>query len=76
MFSIMPTWVERETRRRWRSIAEPAKNNIVDLKNARVARTSRATDSSVPARPKRALSPFLIFAGMVAILAVIKFAFG
>ena len=58
------------------SIAEPAKNNIVDLKNARVARTSRAADSSAPARPKRALSPFLIFAGMVAILAVIKFAFG
>jgi hypothetical protein len=41
-----------------------------------VARTSRATDSPAPARPKRALSPFLIFAGMVAILAAIKFAFG
>jgi hypothetical protein len=58
------------------SIAEPAKNNVVDLKNARVARSSRATDSSTPARPRRALSPFLIFAGMVAIIAAIKFAFG
>jgi hypothetical protein len=59
-------------------VSSSTKDNVVDLKNARVARTSRATESTstTTERPKRALSPFLIFAGMVAALAAIKFAFG
>jgi hypothetical protein len=56
-----------------RSVA-PGPNNIVELKSARLARTSGATSTAAP--PARSLSPFLIFAGMVAILAAIKFAFG
>jgi hypothetical protein len=54
----------------------PAEDNIVDLKQARRAKASRATDVSTAARPRRSLSPFLIFAGMVAALAAVKFAFG
>ena len=76
MFSITPIWVERVRPRSWAQYRRSRQNNIVDLKNARRARTSRAADSSAPGRPRRALSPFLIFAGMVAILAAIKFAFG
>ena len=52
----------------------PGPNNIVELKSARLARTSRATSTAAPTA--RSLSPFLIFAGMVAVLAAIKFAFG
>ena len=58
-----------------RSSAAPP-NNIVELKSARRARTPRATSTAEPDRPRRPLSPFLIFAGMVAALAAIKFAFG
>ncbi len=53
-----------------------APNNIVELKSARRAKASRATGTAEPDRPRRSLSPFLIFAGMVAALAAIKFAFG
>lgn len=51
-------------------------DNIVDLKNVRLAQASRATASSAPKRSTGALRPLLIFAGMVAVLAVFKFAFG
>jgi hypothetical protein len=53
-----------------------ARDNVVDLKNERAVRVTRAADTTTTERPKRALSPFLIFAGMVAALAAIKFAFG
>jgi hypothetical protein len=53
-----------------------ARDNVVDLKNERAVRVARAADTTTTERPKRALSPFLIFAGMVAALAAIKFAFG
>lgn len=49
---------------------------VVDLKTARQARSSRAAAASAPERARRTLQPFLIFAGMVAVLATIKFAFG
>jgi hypothetical protein len=58
------------------SIAPQHRDNVVDLKNARTARAFRATDSAASARRKPTLSPFLIFAGIVAVIAVIKFAFG
>ena len=51
-------------------------DRIVDLKEARAARMSRATDRPAPERATRSLPPLLIFAGMVAALAVFKFAFG
>jgi len=53
----------------------PAKDNVVDLKTARSVRTSRAP-AATPDQSRRSLSPFLIFAGMVAVLVAIKFAFG
>jgi hypothetical protein len=58
------------------SIVSPAKDNVVDLKNARTVRASRAPENATTTQPLRTLSPFLIFAGMVAALAVLKFAFG
>ena len=54
----------------------PAEDNIVDLKAARRANAARAAASSPPASSRLALPPLLIFAGMVAALAAIKFAFG
>lgn len=54
----------------------PTNGKVVDLKTARQVRTSRVTSAPAPERPRRTLSPFLIFAGMVALLAAIKFAFG
>jgi hypothetical protein len=57
-------------------VSSQPKDNVVDLKNARAARVSRATETPATDRPKRALSPLLIFAAMVAALAAIKFAFG
>jgi hypothetical protein len=58
------------------SISAPTKDNVVELRGARAARVSRAGETVATTRPKRTLSPFLIFAGMVAALAAIKFAFG
>jgi hypothetical protein len=54
----------------------PVRDNVVHLKSERAVRIARAADTTTTERPKRALSPFLIFAGMVAALAAIKFAFG
>jgi hypothetical protein len=54
----------------------PARAEVGDLKTARRSRSSRATDAPSPGRAKRALQPLLIFAGLVAVLATIKFAFG
>ena len=50
-------------------------DNVVNLKQVRQA---RATQGAAPeaARAGRSWSPFLIFAGMVALIAAIKFAFG
>jgi len=53
-----------------------AGQNVVDLKDVRVARAARATGSSTSARPRRALQPLLIFAGMVVALAAFKFVLG
>lgn len=53
-----------------------AEDKIVDLKDVRRAKVSRATGSSTPARSRLSLPPLLIFAGMVAALAAFKFAFG
>jgi hypothetical protein len=50
-----------------------AENKIVDLKQAKA---SRAASEVTPARSKLPLPPLLIFAGMVAALAALKFAFG
>jgi hypothetical protein len=55
---------------------QPARAEVVDLKTARQARSSRAAGPPAPERAKRALQPFLIFAGMVAVLATLKFALG
>jgi hypothetical protein len=55
--------------------ASGADGNVVNLKEARQARVSQ-TVAPEAARSGRTLSPFLIFAGMVAILAAFKFAFG
>lgn len=54
----------------------PAQAQVVDLKTARQARPVRASASPAADRTKRSLQPLLIFAGMVAVLATIKFAFG
>jgi hypothetical protein len=54
----------------------PARAEVVDLKTARQARSSRPAAAPPPERRKRSLSPLLIFASMVAALAAIKFAFG
>lgn len=60
------------------------KGQVVDIKSARAARSQRLPQAPPPrgatARPikdwsPRTVSPFLIFAGMVALLAAIKFAF-
>lgn len=56
--------------------ATRAEDKIVDLKEARLAKVSRTTDRSAPARSRLPLPPLLIFAGMVAALAALKFAFG
>lgn len=53
-----------------------AEDKIVELKDARAARMSRAEDRPAPAGAKRSWPPLLIFAGMVAALAAFKFAFG
>ena len=53
-----------------------ADKKIVDLKEVRQAKTARAPASSAPARPGLPVPPLLIFAGMVAALAAMKFAFG
>ena len=53
-----------------------AEGKIIDLKDARLAKASRMTGPSTPARSPRSLPPLLIFAGMVAALAAFKFAFG
>lgn len=58
-----------------RSVAV-ADDNVVDLKQARRAKVSRTTAGSAPARSGLPVSPLLIFAGMVAALAGLKFAFG
>ena len=52
-----------------------ADGNVVNLKEARQAKASLTT-ASEPVRSRRTLSPFLIFAGMVAIIAALKFTFG
>lgn len=53
-----------------------AEDKIVDLKDVRLAKASRASDRTATARSRRSVPPLLIFAGMVAALAVFKFAFG
>lgn len=58
-------------------VVSTAGNNVVDLKSARRAQTARVAErAKTEAPPTRALRPFLIFAGMVAVLAAFKFAFG
>ena len=52
-----------------------AEANVVDLKDARRAKASRA-ESPPTTHSGRSLRPFLIFAGMVAALAAFKFALG
>jgi hypothetical protein len=49
---------------------------VVDLKTARRTRSAGAAAVSTSERPKRSLPPLLIFVGLVAALAAIKFAFG
>jgi hypothetical protein len=51
-------------------------DKVVALKDFRTAKVSQLTASPAPARSRRSLQPFLIFAGMVAALAAAKFAFG
>jgi hypothetical protein len=53
-----------------------AEDNVVSLKSARTAKATRATVSASTGASTRSWHPFLIFAGMVAALAVFKFAFG
>jgi hypothetical protein len=50
--------------------------NVVALKDARRAKATHAGDNGSRAPSPRTLQPFLIFAGMVAAIAAIKFAFG
>jgi hypothetical protein len=57
-------------------IAARAEDNVVNLKSARLAQASRATSRATTQRSTRSWHPFLIFAGMVAVLAALKFAFG
>lgn len=56
--------------------ASHIENNVVELKDVRLAKASHVAASPPTAPPRRALRPFLIFAGMVAALAAFKFAFG
>ena len=55
----------------------PARDNVVALKDARAARADRAArPAATPSLlSKLAASPWVIFAGLVALIAVIKFAF-
>jgi hypothetical protein len=53
----------------------PAEDNVVKLKDVRAAKVSRPAVSTAP-RSGLPFPPLLIFAGMVAALAVFKFAFG
>lgn len=53
-----------------------AEDNVVDLKDVRRAKASRAAERPATTHSGRSLRPFLIFAGMVAALAAFKFAFG
>jgi hypothetical protein len=56
--------------------ASADKRKIVDLKEARQAKTARTPANSTPARRGLSVPPLLIFAGMVAALVAMKFAFG
>ena len=56
--------------------ATRTEDNVVDLKDIRLAKASRPTDNPTTTRPKRSWQPFLMFAGLVAALAAFKFAFG
>jgi hypothetical protein len=51
-------------------------NRIVDLKTVRQAKAVRATATATPSRSRLPVPPLLIFAGMVAVLVAMKFAFG
>ena len=55
---------------------QPARAAVVDLKTARQARAARPTASPAVERSRGRLRPLLIFAGMVAVLATLKFALG
>jgi hypothetical protein len=55
---------------------EPSRDNVVALKDARAARADRgARPAATSSQSKLPVSPWLIFAAMVALFAVVKFAF-
>lgn len=54
----------------------PPRAEVVDIKTARRAKVVGTAAASASERPKRSIPPLLIFVGLVAALAAIKFAFG